>query len=119
MSCAPARSAPRRCWVGPANGRGGAEAHPSAPPLPQLIVDADGLRLLAQLEGWPARLPAGTILTPHPGEMAAMTGLDTTTIQANREGVARDWSLQWGHIVVLKGARTVVAAPDGRAWVIP
>lgn len=96
-----------------------AEAAPRLVTLPQLIVDADGLRLLAELEGWPALLPAGTILTPHPGEMAALTGLDTATIQANREGVARDWALQWGHIVVLKGAHTVVAAPDGRAWVLP
>ncbi len=95
------------------------EAAPERVILPQLIVDADGLRLLAELEGWPGLLPKGTILTPHPGEMAALTGLDTTTIQSNREGVARDWSLQWGHIVVLKGAHTVVASPDGRAWVLP
>jgi len=98
---------------------GEAEPHTDAAPLPQLVFDADGLRLLAQLDGWPARLPAGTILTPHPGEMAALTGLETATIQSNREGVARDWSLQWGHVVVLKGAHTVVAAPDGRAWVLP
>ena len=51
--------------------------------------------------------------------MAALTGLEVATIQANREGLARDWSLQWGHLVVLKGAHTVVAAPDGRAWVLP
>ena len=94
-------------------------AGPNAVTLPQLIVDADGLRLLAELEGWPSLLPAGTVLTPHPGEMAALTSLDVATIQSNREGVARDWALQWGHIVVLKGAHTVVAAPDGRAWVLP
>ena len=95
------------------------EAAPEAIPLPQLIVDADGLRLLAALEDWPARLPPGSILTPHPGEMSALTGLDRETIQANREGVAREKAAEWGQVVVLKGAHTVVAAPDGRGWVIP
>lgn len=87
--------------------------------LPLLIIDADGLRLLSQLEAWPSRLPPGTILTPHPGEMAALTGLSTETIQANREGIAREKAADWGHVVVLKGAHTVVAAPDGRGWIIP
>ena len=95
------------------------EAAPQAEPLPQLIVDADGLRLLSALEDWPARLPPGSILTPHPGEMSALTGLDRDTIQANREGVAREKAAEWRHVVVLKGAHTVVAAPDGRAWVMP
>jgi len=95
------------------------EAAPEAIPLPQLIIDADGLRLLAALEDWPARLPPGSILTPHPGEMSALTGLDRQTIQANREGVAREKAAEWGQVVVLKGAHTVVAAPDGRGWVIP
>lgn len=87
--------------------------------LPQLVIDADGLRLLADHNDWPTRMPPGSILTPHPGEMAAITGLDTQTIQANREGVAREKAAEWGHIIVLKGAHTVVAAPDGRAWVLP
>jgi NAD(P)H-hydrate epimerase len=95
------------------------EAAPEAVPLPQLIMDADGLRLLAALEDWPTRLPPGSILTPHPGEMSALTGLDRETIQANREGVAREKAAEWGQVVVLKGAHTVVAAPDGRGWVIP
>jgi NAD(P)H-hydrate epimerase len=95
------------------------EAPVPAVPLPQLIVDADGLRHLAALDGWPARLPPGAILTPHPGEMSALTGLEIDTIQANREGIAREKAAEWGQIVVLKGAHTVVAAPDGRGWVLP
>jgi NAD(P)H-hydrate epimerase len=95
------------------------EAASEARPLPQLVIDADGLWLLSNLEDWPARLPPGSVLTPHPGEMAALTGLDRDTIQANREGVAREKAAEWGQVVVLKGAHTVVAAPDGRAWVIP
>ena len=88
-------------------------------PLPPLVIDADGLRLLGSLEDWPALLPPESVLTPHPGEMAALTGLETETIQANREGIAREKAAEWNQVVVLKGAHTVVAAPDGRAWVLP
>jgi NAD(P)H-hydrate epimerase len=88
-------------------------------PLPQLVVDADGLRILADTEDWAKRLPPGSILTPHPGEMAALTGLTVETIQSSREGIAREKSAEWGHIVVLKGAHTVVASPEGQGVVIP
>jgi ADP-dependent NAD(P)H-hydrate dehydratase / NAD(P)H-hydrate epimerase len=88
--------------------------------MPPLVVDADGLKLMAQgVEGWPQRLPPNSVLTPHPGEMAVLTGLTTETIQADRIGVAQEYAARWGHIVVLKGAFTVVAAPDGRANVLP
>jgi NAD(P)H-hydrate epimerase len=94
---------------------------PAAAPrkLPPMVVDADGLRLLAEIEGWPTRLSPGAVLTPHPGEMAAMTGLDRDSIQADRAGIARKHAGEWGHVVVLKGAFTVVAAPDGRVTVMP
>lgn len=84
-----------------------------------LQADADGLRLLAQIEGWPDLLPKPSVLTPHPGEMAALTGLGTKTIQADRLGTARKFAAQWGHVVLLKGAFTVVAAPDGRTVIEP
>ena len=87
--------------------------------LPPLVVDADGLRLLAQAENGPARLPPLSVLTPHPGEMAALTGLDKDAIQADRLGVAQRFAAEWGQVVVLKGAFTVVAAPDGRATLVP
>lgn len=87
--------------------------------LPPCVVDADGLRLLAGLPDWPTRLPPASILTPHPGEMAALTGDEVSTIQADRIGTARKWANEWGHIVVLKGAFTVVAEPAGRTSVIP
>lgn len=88
-------------------------------PLPPTVVDADGLKLLAQIEGWPKLLPPGVVLTPHPGEMAALTGLSKDDIQSDRIGVAQKYAMEWGHVVVLKGAFTVVAAPDGRATVQP
>ncbi|HPH94878.1 MAG TPA: NAD(P)H-hydrate dehydratase [Anaerolineaceae bacterium] len=87
--------------------------------LPPLVVDADGLKLLARLPEWPKLLPAGSILTPHPGEMAILTGLDKDAIQADRLNTACRFAAEWDQVVVLKGAITVVAAPDGRAGVIP
>jgi hydroxyethylthiazole kinase-like uncharacterized protein yjeF len=87
--------------------------------LPPLVVDADGLKLLAKQPDWPRLLPAPAILTPHPGEMAILTGLEIETIQKDRLALARKFALEWGHVVVLKGAFTVVAAPDGRTTTIP
>jgi ADP-dependent NAD(P)H-hydrate dehydratase / NAD(P)H-hydrate epimerase len=87
--------------------------------LPPLVVDADGLRHLAKIDGWAKLLPAETILTPHPGEMAALTGLEKDAIQVDRLNIALQFAAEWGQVVVLKGAFTVIAAPDGRATVIP
>jgi len=87
--------------------------------LPPLVVDADGLNILARLQDWPARLPPGTVLTPHPGEMARLMGCPIAEVQADRVDVARRQARAWGHVVVLKGAYTVVAAPDGRAVLEP
>ncbi|NOY98141.1 MAG: NAD(P)H-hydrate dehydratase [Chloroflexi bacterium] len=87
--------------------------------LPPMVFDADGLKLLAQIEGWDALLPAPAVLTPHPGEMAVLTGLSKNEIQADRLGIARRYAQEWGHVVVLKGAFTVVAAPDGQTTTIP
>ncbi len=88
-------------------------------PLPRLVVDADGLRLLKKIDSWEKLLPQRTVLTPHPGEMADLTGLSVDAIQSDRLGSARKFSHQWGHIVVLKGAFTVIADPNGVATVIP
>ena len=87
--------------------------------MPPLIVDADGLRILSQMPDWDAMIPAGSVLTPHPGEMSALTGLGVEEIQANRREVALKFARQWQQVVALKGAFTVVAAPDGLATIIP
>jgi ADP-dependent NAD(P)H-hydrate dehydratase / NAD(P)H-hydrate epimerase len=60
-----------------------------------------------------------SILTPHPGEMAVLTGLSVDNIQANRLEMARKFAEQWGHVVVLKGAVTIIAEPNGRIGVVP
>ena len=89
--------------------------------LPPLVVDADGLNALAMADAWWKALPPGTILTPHPGEMARLMGGQATAreIQADREGVTRRMATEWQAVVVLKGAFTVVAGPDGRVMVLP
>ena len=87
--------------------------------LPPLIVDADGLNILSAQPNWPKLLPQKSILTPHPGEMARLTGLSIAEIQAERSQVARKYAQEWNAVVVLKGAFTVVATPDGHAWLLP
>jgi NAD(P)H-hydrate epimerase len=87
--------------------------------LPPLVVDADGLNLLAQIEGWQKKIPQSSILTPHPGEMSTLTGLSLAEIQDDRQAAAVKFAKEWGHVVVLKGAFTVVASPDGRMTLIP
>ena len=86
---------------------------------PPMVVDADGLKLLAQVKDWQTKIPAPAILTPHPGEMAILTELSKEEIQENRQDIALKFAKEWGHVVVLKGAFTVVASPDGRVAVIP
>lgn len=86
------------------------------------VLDADGLNAAAQLLAGGRELPhpAGEmIVTPHPGEMARLTGLTAGQINADREGTARRYAAAWNAVVVLKGARTVAAAPDGRVLVNP
>jgi NAD(P)H-hydrate epimerase len=87
--------------------------------LPPMIMDADGLKLLAQIKDWYTKLPAPAILTPHPGEMSVLTGLSKDEIQENRQEIASRFAKEWGHVVILKGAFTVIAAPNGRVTVIP
>jgi NAD(P)H-hydrate epimerase len=91
-----------------------------AQPAPPLVIDADGLNLLAAMSGWPERLPPNTILTPHPGEMARLVGRSLAAVRdEDRVELAREKAGEWGHIVLLKGAYTVIAAPDGQATLLP
>ncbi len=85
-----------------------------------LVVDADGLTALAAVEKtpWPRRTKT-LVLTPHPGEMARLTGLSTKDVQADRVGVARLFAEKQRAIVVLKGDRTLIACPEGRVIVNP
>jgi len=87
--------------------------------MPPLVIDADGLKLLARTEKWCEKIPPQTVLTPHPGEMSVLSGVSVAEIQSNRLQVAENFARQWGHIVVLKGAFTVIADPFGRTAINP
>jgi hydroxyethylthiazole kinase-like uncharacterized protein yjeF len=79
-----------------------------------LVIDADGLNALADSPRSKGKLGKNRVLTPHPGELARLTGKTAEAINADRTGAARKAAKDWGAIVVLKGAHTVVAHPDGR-----
>jgi NAD(P)H-hydrate epimerase len=87
------------------------------------VIDADALNLLAANPkllgelGKSAREGRTVVLTPHPGEMARLTGLTIAEVQGRRLEVARDFAQRLGMTLVLKGARTLIAHPDGRAAV--
>lgn len=87
--------------------------------LPPLVIDADGLNLLAKLENWPSLLPPQTILTPHPAEMARLCGVEVAEITADPWSVAQEKAGAWNAVVLLKGPYTVIAGPDGRMAVLP
>ena len=79
-----------------------------------VVVDADALNWLAQQESWWERVPAELlVLTPHPGEMARLVGVDVDEIVGDPERIAREAATRWRQTVVLKGGRTVVASADG------
>ncbi|MEW6141551.1 MAG: NAD(P)H-hydrate dehydratase [Chloroflexota bacterium] len=81
---------------------------------PTLVLDADALNLLSLHTQWWRRLPPDCVLTPHPGEMARLSGMSIDDIQRDRLKTAQDMAKRWGKTVVLKGAFTMIAAPDGR-----
>lgn len=89
--------------------------------LPSLVIDADALNALAAMEHWweKAHFGAPPILTPHPGEMARLVGSNVHTVQQDRVGMATQYAREWNAIVVLKGAFTIIAQPDGNATLIP
>jgi hydroxyethylthiazole kinase-like uncharacterized protein yjeF len=80
------------------------------------VVDADGLNIAAAHDVDWGRSGQPIVVTPHPAEMGRLAGIDTAAVQADRLGVARRFARERGVVVVLKGAHTVVAAPDGRVW---
>jgi NAD(P)H-hydrate epimerase len=85
---------------------------------PAVAIDAGALDALAGVPGWPPRLTRDAVLTPHPGEFRRL-GRDPGGSAAERREAARSAAREWGAVVVLKGAGTVIAAPDGRVLEAP
>ncbi|MCX6844103.1 MAG: NAD(P)H-hydrate dehydratase, partial [candidate division WOR-3 bacterium] len=83
------------------------------------LIDADGVNNLVGHLALLARVKAPLLLTPHPGEFSRLTGLKPEEINADRIGVSRRFAAKHRVVLVLKGASTVVAAPDGRVFVNP
>lgn len=83
-----------------------------------LVVDADALNVLADApRGLRARKGQVVVITPHPGEMARLIGSTVSDVQNRRLDVATTFARDRGVVVVLKGYRTIVAAPDGRVFI--
>ncbi len=100
-------------------------ANKPASEAPALVIDADGLNILAArgqefktvMQNLSDRLRGRVVLTPHPGEMARLMGLSTAEVQRDRLGMARRAASDWRATVILKGSRTVIADPGGQAYI--
>jgi NAD(P)H-hydrate epimerase len=80
-----------------------------------MVLDADALNLVAETR---RRLPRGSIVTPHPGEAGRLLGCDTDEVQRDRRAAALELATRLDAVVVLKGAGTIVAAPERRPRII-
>jgi hydroxyethylthiazole kinase-like uncharacterized protein yjeF len=88
--------------------------------LPPVVIDADGLNLLARMPGWPDNLPLNSILTPHTGELARLMDVGLAQVkERDRIELALELAGKWGCVLLFKGAFTVIAAPDGRCGILP
>ncbi|HEY2740484.1 MAG TPA: NAD(P)H-hydrate dehydratase, partial [Thermoanaerobaculia bacterium] len=90
---------------------------------PPVVLDADGINAFAGRAGELRGRQAPTVLTPHPGELGRLLGMSTADVQAGRLAAVRRAAAETGAVVVLKGSRTLIGAPDGEGnitvWVNP
>ena len=84
-----------------------------------LVIDADGLNAFAGRTELLDGSKRALVLTPHPGEMGRLAGISTNAVQADRLNVARSFAREHRLVLVLKGNLTIIALPDGTAWVNP
>jgi NAD(P)H-hydrate epimerase len=84
-----------------------------------MVVDADGINCLSSGPSVLKKAKSPVVLTPHPGEMARLLKCSTKDIQEDRIGLSRNFSQEYGVYMVLKGARTVIAEPDGTVYINP
>ncbi|MGI6064941.1 MAG: NAD(P)H-hydrate dehydratase [Bacillota bacterium] len=84
-----------------------------------VVLDADALFALAGCRDLLKKKSCPVVLTPHPGEMAHLVGCSTKDVQSRRMEVAEQVAREWHVVLVLKGAKTIIATPDGRLFVNP
>ncbi len=84
-----------------------------------MVIDADALNILEGDISLLGRRQAPTVITPHPGEMSRLLGIPASKVQAKRVSLSRETAVKQGIVVVLKGARTVIAGSDGNVFINP
>src|SRR5438105_11084786 len=84
-----------------------------------LVLDADALNLMSEHRSVLPKLSSAIVLTPHPAEFGRLANVETSAVQKDRRGIASRFAKTWNKVVVLKGAGTVIAAPDGRITLNP
>ena len=84
-----------------------------------LVLDADGLNNICTVQKWWEYLPSNTVLTPHPGEMERLSGVPVVSILKDKIGFTQARADCWNKIVILKGAHTIISAPDLNTSVSP
>lgn len=82
-----------------------------------LVLDADGINAIAVNINILKRSAAPMVLTPHPGEMARLLGISVASVQSDRYHIAQQFAAEYGVVLVLKGANTLIATPSGRVYV--
>ena len=85
----------------------------------KIIIDADGINIISRNIDILKESEAEILLTPHPGEMSRLTGKGINDINRDRINTASDFAKEYGVTVLLKGANTVIASPDGRIAINP
>ena len=85
----------------------------------KFVFDADALRIISEFENWHHKIDDEIVITPHPGEMSALTGLSIKEIQENRIEIVKKYAEEWELVIVLKGAGTVISAPKRECVMIP
>src|SRR3989344_8857127 len=85
----------------------------------ELVLDADCLNIISEIKDWFEIFKTDAVFTPHPGEISRLTGLSIEEIQNNRQEIAKKFSKTWNKTIVLKGAETVIANPEGEVFVSP
>ncbi len=82
-----------------------------------IVIDADGINAVAVELATLKKKRGPLVLTPHPGEMGRLIGKSAADVQKDRFNIAAEFAKRWDVILILKGAHTIVALPDGRRWV--